>query len=46
MLEEDLDKNPNTDSMLPSLPVTAAMRLVKENRRKILEFCQLAVREI
>lgn len=46
MLEEDLEKNPNTNSRLPSPPVTAAVRLVKENRKKIFAFCQLTVREI
>ena len=46
MLEKDLEKNPNTSSRLSSPPVMAAIRLVKENRKKIFAFCQLAVREI
>lgn len=40
-LEEDLE-----ESRLPSPPVTAAVRLVKENRKKIFACFQLAIREI
>lgn len=42
----DSEKNPNTNGRLPSPPVTAAIRLVKENKKKIFAFCQLAMREI
>lgn len=45
MLKEEL-KNPNTNSRLLCPPVTAAVRLVKEDRKKMFAFCQLAIREI